>query len=586
MKTKPLSLKHSVLGLLLGMSMTAQAEITLQKPTIVNVTPAGFSVIWETDVIAEPRIAIFQDSAGTVDITNQLEVIINSVNAGDPSIDGEYVQDQFIANSRDIHHSLGQNMVEVRGAAPDTLYYFKIYSENTQDSGVWPLAADVFSEVGTESENSFLSESNQLLVSVGHESPFGWLMTVSHTDTNHSVATRVGDGANSQQGYLNLSNLFTASGSNWMPVGSEVLTIDIWSGFGTHYSQDVSVDFTGEFSVSTLRNRLINIPIDNHIIMTSPGYPYYSTGELIALQWQDQADSINAAIDLYYDTDNTGADGIQITSGINEDPDGVGDQYQWDTVGINDGIYYPYAQMDAGSGPITSYAPGAIAIDRAGIDSDGDLLPDLWEQLFFGSLDKDGIQDSDNDGSGDNQEFQDNTDPSHPDIKLVLKAGLNIISFPMIPGSSQTTDFLALLGSRINSIKYLNTATNLMSSAPADSFILQSGHGYMIDMAEDAEIIIRGSLAASDSKDLVAGTNLIGFREVPEGYSAFQLLQDIGSTADIASIQQFNAMTGRYDIAAYDNAGVVSGKDFAVIRGEGYIVAMKQAVNGFVIPVP
>ena len=584
MNLQPLQIKYGIVALVFGMSFNANAEIALQNPAVVNVTPTSFSIIWETDVIADPRIEVFQDSAGTVEITNQLEVIINSVKAGDPGLDGEYAQDQFIADSRDIHHSLGQNMVEVRGAAPDTLYYFKIYSENTQDSGVWPLAVDVFTEVSTESENSFLSESNQLLVSVDHASPFGWLMTASNTTTNHSVAARVGDGANSQQAYLNLSNLFTASGSNWMPVGSEVLTIDIWSGFGTHYSQDISIDFNGEFSVSTLRNRLINIPIDNHIIMTSPGSPYYSTGEMIALQWQDQADSINAAIDLYYDTDNTGADGVQITSGINEDPDGVDDQYQWDTVGINDGIYYPYAQMDAGSGPITSYAPGAIAIDREGTDSDTDFLPDLWEQLFFGGLDKDGTEDSDNDGSGDNQEFQDKTDPAHPDIKLALKAGLNIISFPMIPSSSQTTDFLALLGSRINSVKYLNAATNLMSSAPTDNFTLQSGHGYMIDMAEDAEIIIRGNLAASDNQDLVVGTNLIGFRQVPEGYSAFQLLQDIGAPADIASIQRFNTMTGRYDAAAYELSGAASGTDFPIIRGEGYVVAMKQAVNGFVIP--
>lgn len=123
-----------------------------------------------------------------------------------------------------------------------------------------------------------------------------------------------------------------------------------------------------------------------------------------------------------------------------------------------------------------------------------------------------------------------------------------------------------------------------MSSAPTDSFTLQSGHGYMIDMAEDAEIIIRGSLIASDSKDLVAGTNLIGFRQVPEGYSAFQLLQDIGTPADIADIQRFNSMTGRYETAVYGLLGTASGTDFPIRRGEGYIVAMKQAINGFVIP--
>ena len=44
----------------------------------------------------------------------------------------------------------------------------------------------------------------------------------------------------------------------------------------------------------------------------------------------------------------------------------------------------------------------------------------------------------------------------------------------------------------------------------------------MIDMVEGAEIILRGDLAVTESQDLQSGAHLIGFRQIPENYSAHQ----------------------------------------------------------------
>ena len=67
------------------------------------------------------------------------------------------------------------------------------------------------------------------------------------------------------------------------------------------------------------------------------------------IQWIDDDPDDDAAVSLYYDTDNSGADGTLIVSGLSEDADEPGeDQYVWDTSAIAEGSYYVYAVIDDG----------------------------------------------------------------------------------------------------------------------------------------------------------------------------------------------------------------------------------------------
>jgi len=50
--------------------------------------------------------------------------------------------------------------------------------------------------------------------------------------------------------------------------------------------------------------------------------------------------------------------------GLKEDPDGESDSCLWDISGMADGTYYVYATFTDGISSDTSYAPGAITIDR------------------------------------------------------------------------------------------------------------------------------------------------------------------------------------------------------------------------------
>lgn len=85
--------------------------------------------------------------------------------------------------------------------------------------------------------------------------------------------------------------------------------------------------------------------------------------ESFTIQWEDEDPDSNAAISLYYDTDNTGADGTVIVLGLSEDPDGMDDQFIWNTSAILEGDYYIYAVIDDGATPaMTVYSAGPVTV--------------------------------------------------------------------------------------------------------------------------------------------------------------------------------------------------------------------------------
>ena len=76
---------------------------------------------------------------------------------------------------------------------------------------------------------------------------------------------------------------------------------------------------------------------------------------------------------------------------------------------------------------------------------------------------------------------------------------------------------------------------------------------------------------------LFAGLNLIGYPvEVPEGYSSYDFLIDLGTEAEIERIQRYNPVTGTFETTTYE-AGVAAGDEFDIVSGKGYYVYMKES---------
>lgn len=76
--------------------------------------------------------------------------------------------------------------------------------------------------------------------------------------------------------------------------------------------------------------------------------------------WTDADPDSNASIDLFFDTDGAGQDGMLIASGIFED-DAL-DAYVWDTSALPNGSYFVYATIDDGEFSTTTYSAGVVTI--------------------------------------------------------------------------------------------------------------------------------------------------------------------------------------------------------------------------------
>ncbi len=85
---------------------------------------------------------------------------------------------------------------------------------------------------------------------------------------------------------------------------------------------------------------------------------------LIPLNYQASDRDSNATVSLFYDQDGSGANGVEIVSGLSEAAAG---SYNWDIRDVPTGTYYVYAVIDDGlTAPRVSYLPQPFAIVEAG----------------------------------------------------------------------------------------------------------------------------------------------------------------------------------------------------------------------------
>ncbi|QQS59095.1 hypothetical protein IPN35_05950 [Candidatus Peregrinibacteria bacterium] len=88
------------------------------------------------------------------------------------------------------------------------------------------------------------------------------------------------------------------------------------------------------------------------------------TDQNFTITWSDADPDDDADIFLYYDTNDTGADGSSINFiALSEDDET--DQYAWDTSEIPNGKYFVYAMIDDGvNAPVPSYSSGTLTVSH------------------------------------------------------------------------------------------------------------------------------------------------------------------------------------------------------------------------------
>lgn len=237
-------------------------------------------------------------------------------------------------------------------------------------------------------------------------------------------------------------------------------------------------------------------------------------------------------------------------------------------------------------------------------DSDDDGLPDKYE--VDNNLDPtdDGSGDPDNGASGDPDgdgrdnltEFDVGSDPqdgrSVPvNIQLSLLPGLNSVAFPLDPPPAFSAfDLLASLDGGqhvVESIEAQPVPGELVIKASLDPNGLPEGDDFPIEVGQGTFVTATGSRSVAfrapvtcPEIDLAAGPNLIGFRCIPTGYTAFLLLTDLGGPTVVASVQRFNRVLGSFETATFDQ-GIPAGADFPIREGQAYILSMLVPVDRF-----
>ena len=225
----------ALLGLLAGHAFAVPETAGVR---ITDVTPTSFSVVWLTDVAADPAVEVYADNAMTSQITDRL--IVTSMPATSQRISAA-------AKNK------GIMKVRVSGLTPSTAYYVRTVTKDPANAQ--SISYSVLLEAVTASKvmpyfsfnGSLQSFSNDLLTfkvyirpqDTDPEPALGDLIVLEQDGSFAPLSAFVGDSINTTEGVLDLNNLFGPDTVSSDLIGNEKMVLRIYRAGGlstlTHY---------------------------------------------------------------------------------------------------------------------------------------------------------------------------------------------------------------------------------------------------------------------------------------------------------------------------------------------------------------
>ncbi len=267
-----------------------------------------------------------------------------------------------------------------------------------------------------------------------------------------------------------------------------------------------------------------------------------------------------------------------------------------------DGVPDLFDNCPLASNPDQSDADGDGAGDAcSGGDADGDGLPDAVE-LALGSdpLVADslvaGISDGDLDFSLDGRSNRE-TLAAGDDLltpKIPLEAGLNLFTYPVEAAAGFSAyDLLAQLGGSAavdRILKYDPASGQYLearysgSTATGTDFPVAGGDGLMVYLKTPRTTTFTGTVSRHEP-ELHEGPNLVRIPSLLPGENSFDLFVHLGRQGGVASIQRLLPREGRFQTYT-SRDGAPLGQLFDVRPSETYLINMAWVNPRFVITFP
>jgi hypothetical protein len=146
--------------------------------------------------------------------------------------------------------------------------------------------------------------------------------------------------------------------------------IDYETDDGTYSVLTMDVNEDGELDLITANNYADSVSVlysnfPPSITVIEPDGANDAANAQYTITWEDYYPYGEAIITLYWDNDDSGFDGTQITHSLSEDDDGIGGMYSWNTSLLPNGSYWIYAKIDDSVfAPVYDYGFGPLEINQ------------------------------------------------------------------------------------------------------------------------------------------------------------------------------------------------------------------------------
>jgi hypothetical protein len=260
-------------ALLFAAGSLAARAATITNVTVANVTPSGFSLVWRGIAENSDAVQIYADANGQTNITQNLGVEFYPLHTGNPSFLEGYERRQSRVDLRAKTKSLGLVQAKVRNGAPGATYYYKIIEKSATATNTYPASG--VATIQLPPENSFVVNSQQLIIDMPGVDHSGYIVTLTHAAGTYALAAVVGDGVGTNQVFFNLNDIFAMTGGNLSPNNGEQFDVTIMGPAHSDDQQVFNVAFADGFSVGGV-NGSSSV---NDFLIVNVGSGIYRTGE-------------------------------------------------------------------------------------------------------------------------------------------------------------------------------------------------------------------------------------------------------------------------------------------------------------------